>query len=100
MFVGGSSIERHAMFFTTGQKQHCDLGLNFGCDLTAKGVLKTDRWERTSVPGLFAVGDCSRNVQWVVVAAAQGAIAAEAINIELQEEDRRAFLAERSRERA
>ena len=96
----GSAIERRAMFFTTGQKQHCDLGPSFGCDLTQKGVMKTDRWERTSVPGLYAVGDCSRNVQWVIVAAAEGAIAAEAINMELQEEDRNAFLAARREERA
>ena len=100
LFADGSAIERRAIFFTTGQKQHCDLGLSFGCDLTQKGVMKTDRWERTSVPGLYAVGDCSRNVQWVIVAAAEGAIAAEAINMELQEEDRNAFLAARREERA
>jgi hypothetical protein len=35
-------------------------------------------------------------VQWVLVAAAQGAIAAEAIHMELQNEDRRIFLERKS----
>jgi thioredoxin reductase len=89
VFAGGASLNRSALFFNTGQRQHCDLANQFGCELTARGVVRTDRFERSSVPGLFAVGDCSRNVQFVAVAAAQGTIAAEAMNAELQAEDRR-----------
>jgi thioredoxin reductase len=89
-FRKGDPVECSAMFFNTGQNQACGLAGQFNCKLTPRG---TNRWERTSVPGLYAAGDCSRNVQWVVVAAAEGAIAAEAINMELQEEDRRFFLA-------
>ena len=55
-------------------------------------MIKTDKFERTNIPGIFAAGDCSRNAQFVAVAAAQGTIAAEAINIELQDEDRRHML--------
>jgi thioredoxin reductase len=91
-FVKGASVECSAMFFNTGQNQSCGLAGQFNCKLTRRGAIQTNRWERTNVPGLYAVGDCSRNVQWVVVAAAEGAIAAEAINMELQEEDRRIFL--------
>jgi thioredoxin reductase len=36
------------------------------------------------VPGLYVVGDASRDVQFVVVAAAEGAKAAVAINKALQ----------------
>jgi thioredoxin reductase len=91
-FSKGDPVECGAMFFHTGQAQSCGLAGQFNCDLTPRGAIKTDRWERTNVQGVYAVGDCSRNVQWVVVAAAQGAIAAEAINMELQEDDRRIFL--------
>lgn len=41
----------------------------------------------TCVPGLYAAGDTSRDVQLVMVAAAEGAQAAFAINTALQEED-------------
>ena len=90
-------LEREAMFFNTGQDQMCTLAGNMGCVFTHRGAVKTDRWERTNLPGLFAVGDCSRNVQWVAVAAAQGAIAAEEINRQLQDEDRARVLAEKHR---
>jgi thioredoxin reductase len=88
VFKKGPALERGAMFFNTGQDQACDLTTRLGCEFTKRGAVKTDKFERTCIPGLFAVGDCSRNVQFVAVAAAQGAIAAEAINVELQKEDR------------
>ena len=42
---------------------------------------------RAGMPGLFVAGDASRAVQWVVVAAAEGAEAAFAINTDLLKED-------------
>jgi thioredoxin reductase len=39
------------------------------------------------VPGLYVAGDASRDVQLVIVAAAEGAKAAFAINVALQEDD-------------
>jgi thioredoxin reductase len=95
VFATGESIARRAMFFNTGQHQMCSLAGQLGCAFTKRGAIKTDRFERTNIPGVFAVGDCSRNVQFVSVAAAQGAIAAQAINQELQEEDRQRYLAQK-----
>lgn len=89
-FKKGDPLPCRAMFFHTGPRQTCDLGGNLGCAFTQRGAIKTDRFERTNIPGVFAAGDCSRNVQWVAVGVAQGAIAAEQINIELQAEDREA----------
>jgi thioredoxin reductase len=40
---------------------------------------------RTGVPGLYVAGDASRDVQFAVVAAAEGAKAGVAINQALQE---------------
>jgi thioredoxin reductase len=45
--------------------------------------------EETNVPGLFVAGDASMRVQFAVVAAAEGALAAFEINCELVEEDLR-----------
>ena len=44
------------------------------------GTVRTDQLGQTHIPGLFVVGDASRDVQFVIVAAAEGAKAAVAIN--------------------
>ena len=52
-----------------------------------KGTVRTGKYEATHLPGLYVAGDASRAVQWVVVAAAEGAEAAFAINTDLLKED-------------
>jgi thioredoxin reductase len=54
-----------------------------------QGTVRTGKYETTHLPGLFVAGDASRAVQWAIVAAAEGAEAAFAINTGLLEEDRR-----------
>lgn len=68
-----------AVFFTLGQHQASPLAEALGCRMNAKGTVDTARHESTNVPGLFVVGDASRNLQWVALAAAEGAEAAFAI---------------------
>jgi thioredoxin reductase len=81
-------VERDALFFSTGNDQSCDLAVRLGCRLTLKAAIRTNRRERTNVPGVYVAGDASWDVQFVVVAAAEGAKAAVAINRELQAEER------------
>lgn len=83
----GERIPRSALFFSTGQELHSDLPRRLGCRLTPKGAVKTDRLEGTGVPGLYVAGDASRDVQLVIVAAAEGAKAAFAMNVVMQEEE-------------
>ena len=80
VFTTGESIDRRALFFTTGQTQSSDLARALGCEFNEKGSVRTGPYESTTVPGLYVAGDASRAVQWVVVAAAEGAEAAYAIN--------------------
>jgi thioredoxin reductase len=87
VFRDGHTLPRHAIFLTTGQSQRCDLAAGLGCTFTGKGTVRTGKLEGTNVPGLFVVGDASRDVQLAVVAAAEGAKAAIAIHTALQEED-------------
>ena len=49
--------------------------------------VRTGKYETTHLTGLYVAGDASRAVQWVVVAAAEGAEAAFAINTDLLKED-------------
>jgi thioredoxin reductase len=68
----------------TGQRQQSDLASQLGCTLTGHGLVKTDHLGQTCVPGLYVVGDASRDVQFAVVAAAEGAKSAVGINKALQ----------------
>jgi thioredoxin reductase len=89
VLAGGERIPRRALFFTTGQFQRSDLLERLGCDLDEKGTVRTGKYETTHLPGLYVAGDASRAVQWVVVAASEGAEAAFAINTDLIKEDLR-----------
>ena len=87
VFEHGPPLPRRALFFTTGQFQRSPLLERFSCELNEKGTVMTGKYESTHLPGLFVAGDASRKVQWVVVAAAEGAEAAFAINSDLLKED-------------
>lgn len=84
---GGDSVTCRAMFFTTGQEQRSLLAVSLGCEFNDKGTVSTGKYETTHLPGLYVAGDASRAVQWVVVAAAEGAEAAFSINQALIKED-------------
>lgn len=88
-FNGGPPLARRAVFFTTGQYQRSTLLERLGCEFNDKGTVRTGKYETTHIPGLYVAGDASRKVQWVVVAAAEGAEAAFAINTDLLKEDLR-----------
>ncbi len=83
VFDNGDVLPRRAMFFTTGQTQTSKLARQLGCQFNDKGTVRTGQYETTHVPGLYVAGDASRNVQWVIVAAAEGAEAAYAISQDL-----------------
>ena len=87
VFEDGSALDRRAMFFTTGQWQQSELAVTLGCSFNEKGTVRTGKYETTHLPGLFVCGDASRAVQWVIVAASEGAEAAFAINTDLIKED-------------
>jgi thioredoxin reductase len=86
VFATGEPLARRALFFTTGQEQQSQLAMGLGCQLNEKGTVPTGKYETTHLPGLYVAGDASRAVQWVVVAAAEGAEAAFAINTDLLKE--------------
>lgn len=86
-FQDGGSIERRALFLTTGQQQHSDLTRRLGCKFTEHGTVDTGKCESTNVAGLFVAGDASKETQFVIVAAAEGAEAGMAINQALLNED-------------
>jgi thioredoxin reductase len=89
VFATGGALPRRALFFTTGQFQRSALAIRLGCEINEKGTVRTGKYESTHLPGLFVAGDASRAVQWAIVAAAEGAEAAFAINTDLIKDDLR-----------
>ncbi len=85
----GEVLPRRALFFSTRQHQHCDLPALLGCEFDRKGAVRTGKHESTNIPGLFVAGDASKDAQLVVVAAAEGAQAAVAINAALLKAEQR-----------
>jgi len=87
VFDAGPPEARRALFFATGQRQASELPARLGCRFTEHGAVATGKCEATNVPGLYVCGDASKEAQFVVVAAAEGAEAAMAINKALLEEE-------------
>jgi thioredoxin reductase len=86
-FEGRPPIEREALFLNYGEREGSNLVRMVGCELTDKGTVETRSYERTNVRGLYVAGDASRRVQFAIVAAGEGAMAAFAINNEMLKED-------------
>jgi thioredoxin reductase len=87
IFAQGEALPRRALFLCSGQHQRSDLALRLGCRFTEKGAVNTGSCEATDVPGLYVAGDASKEAQFVIVAAAEGAEAGMAINKALLEDE-------------
>ena len=83
-FDDGMAIPRQALFFSPDQGQASPLAEKLGCSI-AGGVVKTAKFQQVH-SRLFVAGDAARSVQLAIVAAAEGAEAAFAINTELLKE--------------
>jgi len=79
LFEDGSRLERRALFFNTGQHPRSTLLEKLGCRYGERGV-ECDEDGETNIPGVYVAGDVSRDVQLAIIAAAEGARAALAIN--------------------
>ncbi len=86
VFKNGESRSCDAIFFVNGFEQQCNLAEVFGCNMTKKGVVSTNKFQQTNIEGLYVAGDASKDMHFVVVAAAEGAEAGVLINKELQKE--------------
>jgi thioredoxin reductase len=89
VFTDGRLIPFSALFFAMGTVQHSNLAKQLNCEFTRRGVVKNDKLQKTNIPGLFVAGDAARDMQQVIIAAAEGTKAAIAINMEFQEEMRK-----------
>ena len=87
VFANAPALSLRALFVCAGQRQASDLARRLGCLFTDQGAVNTGKCEATNVPGLYVAGDASREAQFVVLAAAEGAEAGMAIHKALADED-------------
>lgn len=85
-FVGGRCVKIDYLFTTRGDIFHNQLAKKLGAKLDSDGQIKVDQCMRTSVPRLYAAGCVTPANCQMIIAAGQGAAAAQAINRDLFEE--------------
>jgi thioredoxin reductase len=87
ILTNGEMKKCDALFFTHGSVQQSSILKNIGCMTNKKGIAVTNRKQQTNIAGLYVAGDVSKDMHFVVVAAAEGAKAGVSINQELQQEE-------------
>ena len=87
VFRNGEVLARDALFFDTPSSEQSALSRAIGCEYAEGGGIKCSQYSATSVPGVYAAGNITRDVQLAIVAAAEGTKAAFGINRALTRED-------------
>ncbi|MCM3271104.1 NAD(P)/FAD-dependent oxidoreductase [Paenibacillus elgii] len=82
----GTEIPCTGIFFKSELVPGTDLPQSLGCRISDTGVIAVDEFGKSSVPGVYAAGDASSLMHQSIAAAASGALAAAAINGELNRE--------------
>lgn len=79
----GTTIPCRGIFFRPELVTGSDLPRAIGCSFTDAGTVLIDELGRTSVPGVYSAGDAATRMYQAIAAASTGAMAAAAINNEL-----------------
>ena len=87
--VDGMHLDAEKLFFTVSHYPADDLGVQLGCERDDDGLILVDHAKRTSVENVWAVGDVTPGPQLAISAAADGAVAAAAVQRSLLPETRR-----------
>ena len=76
---GGETLQADVVMYATGRAPNtAGMGLaEIGVEMNAKGAIAVDEWSRSSVPSVFALGDCTDRVNLTPVAINEGRAFAE-----------------------
>jgi len=97
-FASGQDAKIDYIFTTRGDIFYNQLAKKLGAKIDSDGQIKIDQCMRTSVPGLYAAGCVTPANCQMIIAAGQGAAAAQAINRDLFEESLASHALRRFRE--
>jgi thioredoxin reductase (NADPH) len=98
VFADGRKVKIDNIFTTRGDIFHNKLAKKLGAKLDRDGEIKIDHCLRTSVPRLYAAGCVTPANCQMIIAAGQGAVAAQTINRDLFDESLRTHSLRRFRE--
>lgn len=87
VFENGDRRPAAALFFDLPSRPQSNLAQMLGCGFMRDGGVRCAKYSESSVPGVYAAGNITRDVQLSIVAAAEGAKAAFGINRALTRED-------------
>lgn len=85
VFADGRELACKAVFFCSDCRQRSRIPEKLGCRLDEEGSVLCNGHAATNVPGLYVAGNVRGGIHLAIVAAAEGAEAAIAINRALQE---------------
>lgn len=88
--AGGATRRHAALFYHLGCLHGHDLARRAGIPIDDRGGVAVDRHNATSVAGVYAAGDATRDTLQAIVGAGEGAVAAIAMNQSLVDEDLKA----------
>lgn len=73
-----------AVIMAVGCRPNTVLFRDLDLAMDEKGQVVTDRWQKTNVPGILAVGDVSSHIKMIITAVAQAATAAHQAYLEIR----------------
>lgn len=86
IFKDGNKMNFNAVYASVPFKQHSDIPVALGCELTEQGYIRTDMFQKTTIKGVFACGDNTNMMRSAAYAVATGNITGSMVNKELTDE--------------
>jgi len=80
----GQTLSFDIIYPCLGADVRAGLAAQLGAEMTEQGMLVVDSHQRTSIPGLYAIGDIVDSLKQICVAAGQGAVGATAVHNSLE----------------
>lgn len=87
VFDDDNSMALETLYAAIPFTQHSNIPLAMGCELTPQGHIKTDMFQKTTVPGVFACGDNASMMRSLASAISTGNIAGAMTNSEIAAEE-------------
>ena len=82
-FKDNSKTPITAIYARPQATQHSEIASQLGCELTEQGRVKVDMSQQTTIPGVYACGDCSNSSRDLAIAVSSGVIAGGTCNKEM-----------------
>ncbi|WP_394803160.1 NAD(P)/FAD-dependent oxidoreductase [Membranihabitans marinus] len=83
VFKDGHSRSFNAIYAGLPFKQHTNIPMDLGCELSEEGYIQVDTFQKTNVAGVYACGDSTSRLRSIATSVYTGNFAGAALNMEL-----------------